>query len=222
MKGKLIVIEGLDGSGKATQSELLYRELENRGMKLRKLSFPVYDSESSGPVRMYLSGRFGDRPDDVDCYAASVLFAVDRFSSYMSDWKKDYEEGTVFICDRYTTSNCVFQTSKLPEEERDAYIDWLGGFEYRLLGIPEPDLVIFLNMTEENSEALVEARYHGDESMKDIHERDKAYQKKCRESALYCAARLGWKTVDCDEGGKLLSIDEIHARVMAAAEELFD
>ncbi len=219
MKGKLIVIEGLDGSGKATQSRLLYEELQRRGMDPGKLSFPVYESESSGPVRMYLSGRFGAHPDDVDSYAASVLFAVDRFASYRSDWKKDYDEGRVFVCDRYTTSNCVFQTNKLPEEERDAYIEWLEDFEYRLMGIPAPDLVIFLNMSEETSNALMEARYGGDENKKDIHERDAAYQKKCRESAVYCARKLGWKTLDCDAGGVLLSREEIHGRVMALVDE---
>ena len=125
MSGKLIVIEGLDGSGKATQSRLLYEELQKRGLQVGKLSFPDYDSPSSGPVRMYLNGEFGDDPDDVDCYSTSVLFAVDRFCSYRSSWKKQYDEGTVFVCDRYTTSNEVFQISKLPSDEWDRYIKWL-------------------------------------------------------------------------------------------------
>ena len=125
MNGKLIVIEGLDGCGKATQSALLYEELLRRGIKAEKISFPDYDSLSSGPVRMYLGGEFGTDPDDVDCYATSVLFAVDRFCSYRSSWKQAYEEGTVFVCDRYTTSNEVFQTSKLPREGWKEYLRWL-------------------------------------------------------------------------------------------------
>ena len=135
MNGKLIVIEGLDGSGKATQSGLLFEELRKQGRRVRKLSFPDYGSLSSGPVRMDLNGEFGDHPDDVDSYAASVLYAVDRFANYRSEWKKEYENGTVFVCDRYTTSNEVFQTGKLPESQWDSYLSWLEDFEYRLTRI---------------------------------------------------------------------------------------
>lgn len=214
MNGKIIVIEGLDGSGKATQSAMLLREFEDMGYKVRKLSFPDYDSDSSGPVRMYLSGRFGDKPEDVDCYAASVLYAVDRFSSYRSDWKKDYEAGMLFVLDRYTTSNAVFQTSKLPRDQWDRYLEWLEEFEYGLMSIPAPDLVIFLNMSEETSASLMSKRYAGDESRKDIHERDIDFQRKSREAALYCAEKLGWKKVDCDKDGVLLSREEIHGKIM--------
>ena len=221
MSGKLIVIEGLDGSGKATQSRLLYEELQKRGLHVGKLSFPDYDSPSSGPVRMYLNGEFGDDPDDVDCYSTSVLFAVDRFCSYRSSWKKQYEEGTVFICDRYTTSNEVFQISKLPSDEWDRYIKWLESFEYGMLGIPQPDCVLFLNMSEECSARLLEKRYGGDESKKDIHEKDEEFQKRSREAALYCADRLGWTQITCDIDGHLLSVEEIHEMVMKAVEEVF-
>ncbi len=220
MSGKLIVIEGLDGSGKATQAALLRKELEEKGIHVRGLSFPDYSSLSSGPVRMYLNGEFGDSPDDVDCYATSVLFAVDRFCSYRSDWKADYESGTIFVLDRYTTSNLVFQTSKLPREDWDHYLEWLQKFEYHLLGIPEPDLVLFLNMSEECSAGLLEKRYSGDESMKDIHEKDEEYQKRSREAALYCANALGWHNISCDEEGSLKSIEEIHRLIMNEVKEL--
>lgn len=218
MKGKLIVIEGLDGSGKATQSQLLYDELISQGKKVVKLSFPVYESPSSGPVRMYLNGEFGTDPDDVDCYATSVLFAVDRFCSYRSSWKREYEEGTVFVCDRYTTSNEVFQISKLPRNKWDNYIQWLEGFEYKMLGIPSPDCVLFLNMSEECSAQLLKKRYNGDESKKDIHERDEEFQKRSREAALYCADKLGWKQIYCDDNGELQTIGQIHCKIMEAVE----
>ncbi|MBQ4000683.1 MAG: deoxynucleoside kinase [Oscillospiraceae bacterium] len=214
MSGKLIVIEGLDGSGKATQSELLFDALRREGKRVRKLSFPDYGSLSSGPVRMYLNGEFGKHPDDVDSYAASVLYAVDRFANFRSQWKDEYDRGTVFVCDRYTTSNEVFQTCKLPEEKWDEYLSWLEDFEYRLMGIPRPSLVLFLNMSEECSKKLLEKRYGGDESKKDIHERDEEYQKRCRKAALYCADNLGWEKIDCDRGGELMSIDEIHNKIM--------
>ncbi len=220
MNGKLIVIEGLDGCGKATQSALLYEELLRRGIKAEKISFPDYDSLSSGPVRMYLGGEFGTDPDDVDCYATSVLFAVDRFCSYRSSWKRAYEEGTVFVCDRYTTSNEVFQTSKLPREGWKEYLRWLEDFEYRLLGIPAPDRVLFLNMSEECSAGLLEKRYGGDESKKDIHERDEDFQKRSREAALYCAGELGWTQIYCDSDGRLQTVEEIHKKVMEAIEDM--
>ena len=216
----MIVIEGLDGSGKATQTRLLCDELERRGLNVGKLSFPDYDSLSSGPVRMYLNGEFGDSPDDVDCYSTSVLFAVDRFCSYRASWKKEYEEGKIFICDRYTTSNEVFQISKLPETEWDSYIKWLESFEYGLLGIPKPDCVLFLNMSEECSARLISKRYGGDESKKDIHERDEEFQKRSREAALYCADALGWTDIICDRDGHLLSVEEIHEMIMKALEEV--
>ena len=220
MSGKLIVIEGLDGSGKATQSRLLFNDLQKRGLQVEKLSFPDYDSPSSGPVRMYLNGEFGDDPDDVDCYSTSVLFAVDRFCSFRSSWKKQYEDGTVFVCDRYTTSNEVFQISKLPSDEWDSYIKWLENFEYEMLGIPRPDCVLFLNMSEECSARLLEKRYGGDESRKDIHEKDEDFQKRSRESALYCADKLGWTLIIFDDDGHLLSVEEIHEMVMKAVEEV--
>lgn len=220
MNGKLIVIEGLDGSGKATQSRLLYNALKEKGIHVGKLSFPDYDSLSSGPVRMYLNGEFGDDPDDVDCYSTSVLFAVDRFCSFRSSWKKEYEKGSVFVCDRYTTSNEVFQISKLPEEEWDQYIHWLEQFEYEMLGIPRPDLVLFLNMSEECSARLIEKRYGGDESKKDIHERDEEFQKRSRQAALYCADKLGWTQIICDIDGQLLSVEEIHEMIMKSLEEV--
>ncbi|MBR3356212.1 MAG: deoxynucleoside kinase [Oscillospiraceae bacterium] len=220
MNGKLIVIEGLDGSGKATQSRLLFDELQKRGVQVGKLSFPDYESLSSGPVRMYLNGEFGDDPDDVDCYSTSVLFAVDRFCSYRSSWKKQYETGTVFVCDRYTTSNEVFQISKLPESEWNQYIHWLEQFEYEMLGIPRPDCVLFLNMSEECSARLLEKRYGGDESKKDIHERDEGFQKRSRQAALYCADKLGWTQIICDENGHLQSVEKIHEMIMNALEEV--
>ena len=219
MKGRLIVIEGLDGSGKHTQAMRLRDILAARGMKVEMLSYPDYESESSGPVKMYLAGKFGSHPDDVDCYAASVLYAVDRFASYRAKWKKDYEEGTWFICDRYTTSNEVFQTSKLPKEKWDGYIRWVEDFEYRLMGIPRPDTVFFLNMSEECSGKLMEKRYSGDESRKDIHEKDVGYQKRSREAALYCAQHLGWIDIKCDdENGDILPVETISERMIAAVD----
>ena len=208
-RGKLYVIEGLDGSGKATQSELLYEALLDKGLPVRKVSFPNYESESSALVRMYLRGDFGMDPSDVNAYAASSFYAADRFAGYKSDWGKFYENGGVIIADRYTTSNAVHQCSKLPEEEWDGFLDWLFHYEYDLLGIPAPDAVIYLQVDPEVSQKLMTGRYEGDESKKDIHEQNVDYQKSSAAAAAYCAGHLGWHTVRCAAGGRLRSVEEI-------------
>lgn len=214
---KLIVIEGLDGSGKATQAKRLTEALVEKGIPVREVSFPDYGSDSSALVRMYLSGQFGTDPQDVNAYAASSFFAVDRFASYKKDWCRDYARGVV-IADRYTTSNAVHQCSKLPKEQWDDFLNWLFDFEYKKLGIPAPDRVIYLNVDPAVSQALMTARYSGDENKKDIHERDIAYLRHSREAAAYCAEKLGWETVDCCRDGQMRSIEDIHKDVMKLLE----
>ena len=214
---KLIVIEGLDGSGKATQAKRLTEALVEKGIPVREVSFPDYESDSSALVRMYLSGQFGTDPQDVNAYAASSFFAVDRFASYKKDWHRDYARGVV-IADRYTTSNAVHQCSKLPKEQWEDFLNWLFDFEYKKLGIPAPDRVIYLNVDPAVSQALMTARYSGDENKKDIHERDIAYLRHSREAAAYCAEKLGWETVDCCRDGQMRSIEDIHKDVMKLLE----
>ena len=214
---KLIVIEGLDGSGKATQAKRLTEALVEKGIPVREVSFPDYGSDSSALVRMYLSGQFGTDPQDVNAYAASSFFAVDRFASYKKDWHRDYARGVV-IADRYTTSNAVHQCSKLPKEQWEDFLNWLFDFEYKKLGIPAPDRVIYLNVDPAVSQALMTARYRGDENKKDIHERDIAYLRHSREAAAYCAEKLGWETVECCRDGQMRSIEDIHKDVMKLLE----
>ncbi len=219
MSGKLIVIEGLDGSGKATQSSLLYEKLLAEGKNVRKVSFPAYDSDSSALVKMYLAGDFGKDPGDVNAYAASTFFAVDRFASYKSEWGKFYENGGIVIADRYTTSNAIHQCSKLPREEWDAFVEWLFEFEFKLMGIPAPDKVIYLQVDPAVSQKLMSIRYQGDESKKDIHESNLEYLKKSREAAAYCAEKLGWTTIQCDNGEAMRSIAQIHEDILRAVGE---
>ena len=214
MSGKLIVIEGLDGSGKATQSNLLYEKLLAEGKPVRKVSFPAYDSNSSALVKMYLAGDFGKDPGDVNAYAASSFFAVDRFAGYKSDWGRFYEDGGIIIADRYTTSNAIHQCSKLPREEWDGYIRWLFDFEFRLMGIPAPDKVIYLQVDPLVSQKLMTGRYQGDESKKDIHESNLEYLAKSRQAARYCADKLGWDTIVCDDGGGMRGIETIHQEIL--------
>lgn len=214
-KGRLLVIEGLDGSGKATQAGLLAAALAADGLPVRQVSFPNYASDSSALVRMYLSGQFGSKPDDVNAYAASSFFAVDRYASFKTDWGGFYRDGGIVLADRYTTSNGAHQCSKLPPDQWDSYLDWLFDFEYRLLGLPAPDAVIYLRVDPAVSQKLMTGRYHGDESKKDIQERDLEYMERSRAAAEYCARKLGWQAVECAFAGRMRPVEDIGREVLA-------
>ena len=217
--GKLIVLEGLDGSGKGTQAQMLADALRRQGRDFRKLSFPNYQSDSSALVKMYLRGDFGAKPDDVNAYAASAFYAVDRYAGYKSGWGKFYQNGWLMVSDRYTTSNAIHQCAKLPRSQWDGYLNWLFDFEYGKLGIPAPDKVIYLAVDPAVSQQLMTERYHGDESKKDIQEKDTEYMARARAAAEYCAQTLGWIRIECTRrkiGGGLAmrSRESIHARIL--------
>ena len=178
--GRLIVFEGTDGSGKATQTELLCQTLEARGTPFRRLAFPRYDEESSALIRLYLGGAFGSRPDDVNAYAASTFYAVDRYASFKQDWGEYYRQGGLLIADRYTTSNAVHQTSKLPQEQRRPFLDWLFHFEYDLLELPRPTRVLYLDLPTELSEQMMRRREQATHTTADVHEQDEEYLRRCR------------------------------------------
>lgn len=215
MMGKLIVLEGTDGSGKSTQMNLLTQRLERENAVFRKLNFPRYSEPSSMLIRMYLQGEFGSHPDDVNAYAASTFYAVDRFASYKQDWGAYYEGGGILISDRYTTSNAVHQAPKLEEAERHAFLNWLYDLEYGKMGLPKPDLVIYLDMPTEISEQLMRMREQQTNTTADIHEQDAAYLAHCREAARDAAAYSQWRLVSCAQDGVLRSAQEIHAEIYA-------
>ena len=214
--GKLIVIEGLDGSGKATQTKLLCDRLSKLDIEYTKMSFPNYESPSSALVKMYLGGELGTSADDVNPYAASVFYAADRCATFIKEYKHDYENGRLFISDRYSTSNAIYQTSKLPKEDWDSFLLWLEDLEYNKLEVPKPDLVIYLDMSVNVSQALMSQRYGGDETKKDIHEKNISFLIKCRQTALYTANKLGWKIIRCDNGISPRSIDDIASEIFTA------
>lgn len=213
--GTLIVIEGLDGSGKGTQTALLCNALERTGVPCRKISLPHYEAPSSALVKEYLAGAYGDKPGDVGAYAASAFYAVDRYAGYKTLWGADYKNGTVILADRYATSNACHQMTKLPRAEWDAYLSWLDDFEYSKLGVPKPDLVIYLDMPVAVSQSLLQNRYDGDNTKKDVHERDTAYLAACRDAALYAAERGGWQVVSCSESGAPRTREAIARDVLA-------
>lgn len=213
----LLVLEGLDGSGKGTQSQLLLEALASRPEGARKVDFPDYASPSSALVKMYLNGEFGQDPAQVNPYAASAFYAVDRFASFQKDWKEDYRRGVTILCDRYVTSNFIYQMGKLPREQWGEYLTWAEEFEYGKLGLPKPDAVIFLDMPVDISQKLLSGRYHGDEKKKDIHESHLDFLRLCAECATFAGERLGWETVSCSKKGRPLPMEEIHREVLRLA-----
>jgi len=211
----LIVLEGLDGSGKSTQLALLRDWLTERGAPPVTIKLPDYEDDSSVLVRQYLAGRFGNDPHSVNAYAASLFYAVDRYANYRLKWADAYAAGQVILADRYTTSNAYHQATKLPREEWPAYFAWLEDTEYGKLGIPKPDLVIYLDMPLEVSRKLISARYGGDEAKRDIHEAGFAYLAACREAALAACGALGWMRIVCAENGAPFPPQAIHERIRA-------
>lgn len=216
---KLIIIEGLDGSGKSTQTQLLEEFLNCEGVDYKKIKLPDYNSPSSTLVKMYLAGDFGKSADDVNAYAAGAFYAVDRFASYKKNWKNDYESGKLILADRYATSNSIYQMEKLDESEWDDYLDWSADFEYNKIGIPKPDLVIFLDMPVEISQKLMTSRYNGDENKKDVHEANVDFLNSCRKSALYAANKQGWKIIPCSDGVNPLPVETIHNSIVKLIKE---
>lgn len=207
-----IVIEGVDGSGKETQTRLLCQKLPDA----RKIEFPNYKSDSSSLVKMYLAGKFGSKPEDVSAYAASVFFACDRYASYKSEWGEFLHNGGTVIADRYVSSNLVHQMCKITEQDkRDEFLNWLLDFEYGIMGIPKPDVTIFLDMPVKYARQLMANRANKitGEKEKDIHESDSGYLERAYDSAVDVCQRLGWERVVCAENDVIYTPEEISEKV---------
>ena len=211
--GKLIVIEGTDGSGKSTQFRLLTGRLEAEQVKFQKLVFPQYSEPSSALIRMYLGGEFGKSPSDVNAYAASAFYSVDRYASYRKVWGKWYEAGGLVVSDRYTTSNAVHQASKEPEDKREDFLNWLYDFEYDKLGLPRPDLVIYLDVPTDFTEKMLRHRETETHTQADIHEQDTQYLATCRRMGRTAAAHYGWTVIRCVRDGAMRSMEDIHEEI---------
>lgn len=211
--GKLIVIEGTDGSGKSTQFRLLTDRLESEQVKFQKLVFPQYSEPSSALIRMYLGGEFGKSPSDVNAYAASAFYSVDRYASYRKVWGKWYEEGGLVVSDRYTTSNAVHQASKEPEDKREDFLNWLYDFEYDKLGLPRPDLVIYLDVPTDFTEKMLRHRESETNTQADIHEQDMQYLATCRRMGRAAAEHYGWTVIRCVRNGAMRSMEDIHEEI---------
>lgn len=211
--GKLIVIEGTDGSGKSTQFKLLTSRLEEENHTFQKLVFPQYAEPSSALIRMYLGGEFGTKPSDVNAYAASTFYAVDRYASYKKVWSQWYENGGLIVSDRYTTSNAVHQASKEPAEKQADFLKWLYDLEYDKLGLPCPDLVIYLDVPTDFTEAMMRRREADTNTHADIHEQDMDYLATCRRTGKAAAEYYGWTVIQCVKDGNMRSIEDIHEEI---------
>ncbi|MBQ1273064.1 MAG: deoxynucleoside kinase [Clostridia bacterium] len=218
---RLFIIEGIDGSGKTTQVSLLRQKLQDAGKSVFQIKLPNYGSPACAPVEQYLSGAYGAEADSVNAYAASAFFAVDRFAYYKTVWGAEYDKGTVILSDRYVSSNLLHQCAKLPEDQRKEYMEWLNNFEYDKMGCPRPDAVFCLDVPPKVTGDLMTGRYEGDESKKDIHERDQAYLRRCYEMGLYCCENLGFHRITClDEEGNMLPKEVISDQIFRKIEHL--
>ena len=220
--GKLIVIEGTDGSGKSTQFARLSQHLEEDNIAFKHLVFPRYKEESSALIRMYLGGVFGDKPTDVNAYAASAFYAVDRYASYKMDWGKWYEEGGLVLSDRYTTSNAVHQASKEAGEAQKKYLHWLYEFEYEKLGLPRPDLTIYLDVPTDFTEKMLRGREQATNTHADIHEKDMDYLATCRKTGRAAAEYYGWTVIQCVKDGAMRTIEDIHEEIYRAVKQCLE
>lgn len=214
-KGKIIVIEGTDGSGKNTQMKLLSKKFEEKNLKFKAISFPCYDKPSSNLIKMYLDGDFGTDAMDVSPYIASTFFAVDRYAAYKTDFGEFYNNGGIIISDRYVSSNMLHQSSKINDEkEKKRFLDWLFDLEYNIYKIPKPDKVIFLNMPIEYSSKLLKNRDNRfDYKKEDIHEKNSEYMRKSYETACELAQIYNWEEIKCISGGKIRDVNEISKEI---------
>jgi len=218
--GKLIVLEGIDGSGKSTQFKRLCARLEAENEPFHKIIFPRYAEPSSALLKMYLNGEFGKNPQDVNAYAASTFYGVDRFASFRMDWGEYYKNGGLILSDRYTTSNAVHQGAKVPEAELGAFLDWLYDFEFRILELPRPGLVLYMDIDLEIAERQMRARESATHTAADIHEADLDYLRRCLRAGAAAAERFGWRRVPCVENGAMRPVEDIHEDVFRAVQTM--
>lgn len=221
--GKLIVIDGTDGSGKQTQLEILENKLKEQNIDYKKVSFPNYDSPSSSLVKMYLSGEFGQDAKKISPYIASTFYAADRYATYKKDLEEYYENGGLILADRYTTANMVHQAGKIKDEiERKKFLDWLWNLEFDLYKIPIPTKVFFLDMPPKYTIKLMENRKNkfNNNEIKDIHERDTIHLQESYEAACNLVKDYGWVKIDCIKDDRIKTREEIGKEIFDVVKEI--
>lgn len=222
MSGKLVVFEGIDGSGKSTQFKMICDRLSAEKVDFQRIVFPRYDKASSALIKMYLGGEFGTDPGEVNAYAASSFYAVDRYASFVQDWRGHYDNGALIMTDRYTSSNALHQGAKLKTNERRDFFRWLDEYEFDLIGLPRPDLTFYMNIEVSLASQRVNERSTQTDTPADIHEQDMEYLKSCAQSGMMAAGQYGWYVVDCQRDGKPRAADDIHNEVYVELRNLID
>ncbi len=210
-KGKLIVVEGAcDGIGKTTQYEMLRSHFEEDGEYVISHHFPSYGTYQAAAVEKYLKGDYG-QPSELSPYFVNSLYAADRGITWYSELKKLYDDGSIILLDRYTTSSLIYQSALIEDiEERKSFINYVIDFEYRKIGIKEPDEVIFLHAPFDLVTELRNARVENEGVVNDIHEANLDFMKKVYDNAMFLADYLSWNKIQCNDGNKMRSIDDIH------------
>lgn len=217
MKGKMIVIDGTDGTGKHTQTMLLKENLEKLGYSVETIDFPRYGEKSAGPIEEYLNGKYGS-VTEVTAKQASILYAVDRYAASFQI-RKWLEEGKIVLCDRYVSANMGHQASKIDDiKERDRFLDWLYDLEFNIFNIPKPDINILLYLDTEIARKLAQEnankKFTNDVKKNDIHEKDKEHMKKALASFLYVSEKYGWIKIDCsDKKGWIRTREDISREI---------
>lgn len=228
--GKIIVIDGLDGSGKATQTELARQELEKLGYNVVKAAFPNYESESSAAVRMYLHGELGSDPKKLNPYMCASFYAVDRAIQFEQKLNKVYKEkDTILLLDRYLSANIIHQGGKFKtDKEMKEFFLWDYEFETKYMGIPKDDLTLVLEVPVDISQRLMTERYSGDNTKKDIHEADVEYLKLCYHSMEVACETLvkpnyNWNRISCStDGFNIRTREDIHIEIMNHIKSVLD
>jgi len=220
--GSLIVFEGIDGSGKSTQFEMMCRRLLSEKREFKRLVFPRYNEPSSALIKMYLGGEFGNSPDSVNAYAASSFYAVDRYASFVQDWREYYENGGLILTDRYTTSNALHQGAKVNAEDREQFFRWLYDYEFNLIGLPSPDMVFYMDIDADFAARRLRHREAETNTNADIHESDMVYLRKCADIGKQAAELYGWFCIKCLSDGVERDVDDIHSEAFDKISGLLD
>jgi len=213
--GKLIVFEGIDGSGKSTQFDLICKRFSDENRRFKRIVFPRYNEPSSALIKMYLAGDFGSDPDSVNAYAASSFYAVDRYASYIQEWREYYNNGGLVLTDRYTTSNALHQGAKIDKKQRGDFFKWLYDYEFNLIGLPVPDLVFYMDIGIEYAGKRLLHRQTETGTNADIHENDMIYLKCSIESGEQAADQFGWHRISCIDKGTERNKEELHKEIYA-------
>lgn len=210
-KGKLIVVEGAcDGIGKTTQFQLLGEHLKADGESIITHHFPSYNTYQGKPVEMYLKGKYGQL-NELSPYFINSLYAIDRGITWLTELKKEFDNGKIILLDRYTTSSLIYQSALIEDiDKKKEFIDYVCDFEYNKLGIQQPDNVIFLHAPFDLVSEMSNARKQNEGINNDIHESNLDFMKRVYEDAMFISEYLEWNKVVCNENNKMKSINEIH------------